>query len=596
MTCFSGAVAAAASPPSADVVLLIDQSCSMIEGAKPWSKLKPLFNPSACKLPKGNRYLLHSFPGSDGGSTLGDGGWLESNRACAALYSMKPSGQTTPMFSALQSVLRRLAATSSDTTPHVVLVTDGYPDLSGEPLPISPFVAEVCKQTTAELSARAVQLGVVTHGGYVGPQSLLPLRKEGRAFGCNDGGCVYPQKLSDLCSEDDAGYRFPRFVTSVAQMVALRELASDAGARGGCGLCPSMRLSILEYQTVQGGDGGLSFLRRLVSDELGTSHRVEERDLGGALTRELKTRVSRWLRAPSAQGECAREVVCGSEYCEASFASREAALTAANVERCCSADESGACCTYCAPDAGDDGVLGRESDAGVGTECTDASGWSEVAALGNDEQFFCSGVLVAPDVILTARHCLPITRVLLGASLRDAERIIAVIGTAVPERQDADVALLRLARPVEVSVGQRRLRREPSQRLFFHVGYGALDANGRVGFGTRHVVTMPASESECDARRARRTGCVPGLELVVEASGGRDTCDGDSGGALFELQVGDLKPDGGNARCPALLAGVTSRPVHAARVRCGAGGIYTKTEVLEQWIAGVLTRWKGSQR
>ncbi|MFO0591658.1 MAG: S1 family peptidase [Polyangiaceae bacterium] len=214
----------------------------------------------------------------------------------------------------------------------------------------------------------------------------------------------------------------------------------------------------------------------------------------------------------------------------------------------------------------------------------------DAVLLGDEAQWKCTGALVAPGAVLTAAHCLPVTRV---ASTDDAAAPgtpLKVTESARPPGEGVDAVLLRLTRALVVTPAPRRTdagAAGPAGVLRF-VGYGATDSQGRGGFGHRHVVDLSVTGWGCDAERAERTGCVPGSEMVVLGSAGHDTCRGDSGGPLYELW-------GNGKACGYRLVGVASRRVADAVVPCGNGGIYTRVDVLDGWITGQLKKWTGDE-
>jgi hypothetical protein len=109
--------------------------------------------------------------------------------------------------------------------------------------------------------------------------------------------------------------------------------------------------------------------------------------------------------------------------------------------------------------------------------------------------------------------------------------------------------------------------RKPIAGVVRAVGFGAVDPDGRLGFGRKKArdLVVPSSLG-CNRQAALRTGCRPGLEMLIENTGANDACSGDSGGPLF-IQDAD-SPTGWR------LIAITSRAVGNARRACGAGGIF----------------------
>jgi len=69
-----------------------------------------------------------------------------------------------------------------------------------------------------------------------------------------------------------------------------------------------------------------------------------------------------------------------------------------------------------------------------------------VVALQGDRGLVCSGVLVAPRVVLTARHCLPVREVRFGIDPRAPDAVSKVKAQRTPPLAVLDIALLELNR------------------------------------------------------------------------------------------------------------------------------------------------------
>jgi hypothetical protein len=221
------------------------------------------------------------------------------------------------------------------------------------------------------------------------------------------------------------------------------------------------------------------------------------------------------------------------------------------------------------------------------------SGFPEVVAVGRRGHYWCSGVVVSPYAVLTARHCLPADTVLFGESIHGAAELRRAIRVHLPTEPQADVAVLELESSLEVRAPPRRLAGDdsPPASALSHVGFGASTPHGALGFGFKHTLGLDGRGWGCDREHALEMGCDPGFEMFVPGSPGRDTCQGDSGGALYEFVpqvpacVDEVSRMRGFRR---RLIGLTSRTVSRATVACGQGGIYTRFDQLAPWLEPLL--------
>jgi Trypsin len=204
-------------------------------------------------------------------------------------------------------------------------------------------------------------------------------------------------------------------------------------------------------------------------------------------------------------------------------------------------------------------------------------------AIGSEDRWCCTGTLVAPNVIVTAGHCVArgcSTRVFVGPDVNKTMEgeVIAVTSASVhpgyqpPQVNTNDVAVLILAKDV-TGVPPRSIAPPGVVEVATSVvvvGYGHTDIAGSTGYGIRRRVDVPlVSNSEL-------VGQDPTIEFVAGRPFlERDSCSGDSGGPVYIDLNGSW-----------FLVGVTSRGVPGRRT-CGDGGIYSTVAEFEDWIRAV---------
>gem|GEM_PF-1475104 len=218
---------------------------------------------------------------------------------------------------------------------------------------------------------------------------------------------------------------------------------------------------------------------------------------------------------------------------------------------------------------------------------------------GPGRQWLCTGVLVAPQVILTAAHCGDgLLEAMLGGSAVAEEggtdgTVVALRnvvihpeygGTRGPDAHRHDIAVAILDQPATLTPVALALDDELAAiTTGLLVGYGYNDEAASVGLGVLRWVEVEVGPIKTRAEQdhasfATQHGYTVDTEFVAGRKGlGRDTCRGDSGGPLY-VRVG-----AGHQ-----LAGLTSRATLGHGRPCGDGGIYVRPLKYISWIEQVV--------
>lgn len=218
----------------------------------------------------------------------------------------------------------------------------------------------------------------------------------------------------------------------------------------------------------------------------------------------------------------------------------------------------------------------------IGGTAVPAGKWPDtVAVLG---QGACTGTLIAPDVVLTAGHCIDMTPTDVIINTTDYAgnggiKAKVKTATAYPNWQTSyDVAVITLTAPV-TGVTPRKIGTActfsegfTDSKMVHLVGFGLTDTAGQ-GNNTRLNETMaPVTDADCSGPGGCVASVRPGGEFIA-GGGGNDSCFGDSGGPVY-LDT----PRG------AVVVGAVSRGLDGAATPCGGGGIYVRTDKIVQWI------------
>jgi len=225
----------------------------------------------------------------------------------------------------------------------------------------------------------------------------------------------------------------------------------------------------------------------------------------------------------------------------------------------------------------------------IGGARVPATEFLDCVAVGNDNQWGCTGTLIASKVVLTAGHCADFaTRIFVGSDVTQSGKVVKVRGRVrhpqYHQGKRNDLMVLILDQKVE-GVAPRRFARKTKidgatdGRV---MGFGNTDASGAFGYGQKRFVDVPIASPDCRGKidgedDSVTYGCDVGLELVAgRPLLARDSCTGDSGGPFY-LQDGTEW----------LLAAATSRATDSSMSNCGDGGVYVRMDRYRAWIDSI---------
>jgi hypothetical protein len=214
--------------------------------------------------------------------------------------------------------------------------------------------------------------------------------------------------------------------------------------------------------------------------------------------------------------------------------------------------------------------------------------WRDAAGVHYNHDVGCTGVLIAPDVVLTAGHCTGGVRsVILDSTdyLVPGEEIGVAQQIEYPNSWSTyDIGVLLLEEAALTA--PRMIAQDCILEDYLYdgapvtiVGYGATDIWG-TEYDTKLIeaATTVADHDCSDISSGCNRSVSPGGELGA-AGGGIDACFGDSGGPLYlNTPEGDF------------VVGVVSRAYDYVYAPCEEGGIWVRPDAVLDWIEEVSDR------
>jgi secreted trypsin-like serine protease len=207
-----------------------------------------------------------------------------------------------------------------------------------------------------------------------------------------------------------------------------------------------------------------------------------------------------------------------------------------------------------------------------------------VVVLGRDA--VCTGTLIAPDVVLTAGHCIEIHPIEVITDTVDwgkpgGDRIKVKWSRAYPDwehRYDVGVIMLEhvaRGKPRTVAAACTARTELVAGAMVHLVGFGATTKAGDDPNTALREASVPVIDPTCTTDPACEPSIAPRGEFMAGGHGA-DSCFGDSGGPVY-LDT---------ASGPALI-GVVSRGLSLPGAPCGNGGIYVRADKVVSWIQSV---------
>ncbi len=202
----------------------------------------------------------------------------------------------------------------------------------------------------------------------------------------------------------------------------------------------------------------------------------------------------------------------------------------------------------------------------------------------------CTGTLVAPDVVLTAAHCVDTEPTHVVTDTLDAtdgvpgRRVRVKWARAYPDwlhRFDAAVLMLDhpalpRARPIATACLTNDMLADGAPLTV--VGFGLVTSNAGDDNTRLHEAEVPVIDARCETVAGCEPMARPNGEFVAGGRG-TDSCFGDSGGPAF------LMTEDGPA-----LAGIVSRGIAVPGLPCAHGGVYVRADKVVSWAQSVTRR------
>lgn len=214
---------------------------------------------------------------------------------------------------------------------------------------------------------------------------------------------------------------------------------------------------------------------------------------------------------------------------------------------------------------------------------------------------FCGGTLVSALFVVTAAHCvygtaasridvLTNTQSLSSGGVRHKIAAIRMHPNYNDNTTDFDIAVIKLQTPAsgitkfaQLLSAANENTLAPVGELTFVTGWGSRNANGGSYPTSLYQVQVPiVSRTDCNDANSYAGAITQRMICAGYTQGGKDSCDGDSGGPLtVQDNAGDYR----------ILAGIVSWGDGCAQKNLF--GVYSRVAVLSKWANNTIAALGG---
>ncbi len=209
--------------------------------------------------------------------------------------------------------------------------------------------------------------------------------------------------------------------------------------------------------------------------------------------------------------------------------------------------------------------------------------WRDVVLVVSQDST-CTGTLIAPDIVLTAGHCIESEPYEVIADTVDyrqgGDRIPVKSSRAYPDWENKyDVGIIMLehvarGRPRSIAPACAAKQGLRDGQLVHLVGFGMTSDTNPNNTQLREA-DLRISDASCTTDDSCQSSVAPHGEFLAGGNG-EGSCFGDSGGPVFL-----------NTKQGPALVGIVSRGLAVPGSTCADGGVYVRADKIVSWVQSV---------